>query len=136
MPSGRETGRFFPADRLLDARDFSRVLRRGRRRRSPELVVVVHQREGPALNPAGKASRPSFDCRLGITTSRKVGNAVVRNRFKRRTRAWFRTRRSELEPGTDLVVIARRPGARLDYRALDAQLSRLLNLPPMTDPED
>ena len=136
MSSGRETGRFFPADRLLDARDFSRVLRQGRRRRSPELVVVVHRREGPALTPAGKASQPSYGCRLGITTSRKVGNAVVRNRFKRRTRAWFRTRRAELDAGTDLVVIARRSGAQLDYRALDAELSRLLNLPPMSDLED
>ena len=130
MPSGRETGRFFPADRLLDARDFSRVLRRGRRRQSSELVVVIHRREDPPLTPAGKSSFPTNDCRLGITTSRKVGNAVVRNRFKRRTRAWFRERRDELEPGTDIVVIARRSGAQMDFQSLDAQLSRLLGLPP------
>ena len=131
MSSGSQTGPFAPADRLLDARDFSRVLQRGRRRSSPDLVVVVHARQEAPRDPSGKVSEPTHDCRLGITTSRKVGHAVIRNRFKRRTRDWFRRRRSELAPGTDIVVIARRSGARLDFRALDARLSELLALSPM-----
>jgi ribonuclease P protein component len=66
--------------------------------------------------------------RLGITTGRKSGNAVIRNRFRRRVRAWFRERREDLEPGTDLVIIARRPGTQLGYGELDARLSELLGL--------
>jgi RNase P protein component len=60
--------------------------------------------------------------RLGITASRKVGNAVRRNRFKRRVREWFRRRRSELDPSVDLVVIARKSGAGLEMAELDRQL--------------
>jgi ribonuclease P protein component len=45
--------------------------------------------------------------RLGITVTRKVGNAVRRNRIKRLVREWFRCRQQELSP-CDLVVIAKR----------------------------
>ncbi len=49
--------------------------------------------------------------RLGITVSRRVGTAVVRNRIKRRVREAFRLRlRAMLPSGTAMVIIAR-PGA-------------------------
>jgi ribonuclease P protein component len=48
---------------------------------------------------------------LGITASRKVGNAVVRARTKRLIREAFRATRELWPPGIDLVVIAKRsPG--------------------------
>src|SRR3954469_11836101 len=45
--------------------------------------------------------------RLGLSVSRKVGNAVVRNRFKRLFREAFRLTRAELPVGLDLIVIPR-----------------------------
>jgi len=66
--------------------------------------------------------------RLGITASRKVGNAVCRNRFKRRVREWFRQRRHQLPESIDLVVIARRSGGQLAFRELDERLCWLLEL--------
>lgn len=51
--------------------------------------------------------------RLGVTVSRKVGNAVVRNRVKRWIREWFRQERVRMAPGTEVVVIARRQAAEL-----------------------
>ena len=49
--------------------------------------------------------------RLGITASRKVGNAVVRARAKRLIREAFRATRELWPPGIDLVVIVKRaPG--------------------------
>lgn len=51
--------------------------------------------------------------RLGLTVSRKVGNAVVRNRVKRRVREWFRHEADMLPSGLDIVVIARRDAATL-----------------------
>lgn len=45
-------------------------------------------------------------CRLGVTVSRKVGVAVVRNRVKRMLRETFRLERSHLSPALDLVVNA------------------------------
>ena len=64
--------------------------------------------------------------RLGITVSRKVGNAVVRNRLKRRIREWFRSERDRLREPLDLVVIARPQAAALSGTELRAQLSKQL----------
>jgi len=45
--------------------------------------------------------------RLGLSVSRKVGGAVVRNRWKRLIREAFRTMREQLPPGLDLIVVPR-----------------------------
>jgi ribonuclease P protein component len=45
--------------------------------------------------------------RLGLSVSRKIGGAVVRNRWKRLLRETFRLTQSRLPPGVDLVVIPR-----------------------------
>ena len=45
--------------------------------------------------------------RLGLSVSRKVGPAVVRNRWKRRLREAFRLARTGLPVGIDLVIIPR-----------------------------
>ena len=64
--------------------------------------------------------------RIGLTVSRKVGNAVVRNQVKRWLRESLRQRKSEI-PSMDLVVIARNSAARADYWRLDAQIETLLH---------
>ena len=63
--------------------------------------------------------------RLGVTVSRKVGNAVVRNRVKRRIREWFRSDGQGLVAGRDVVVIARASAAGLSGVESFAQLSRI-----------
>ena len=45
--------------------------------------------------------------RLGLSVSRKVGNAVVRNRWKRLLREGFRLARTNLPEGVDLVIVPR-----------------------------
>lgn len=127
---GDGTGGFRRSDRLLDSRDFRRVLRRGRRHAHRDIVVITAPVE---RKPFGSGRLKDFDSsgsRLGITASRKVGCAVVRNRFKRRLRAWFRTRRVDFDTDIDLVVIARRSGASLSLAQLDTRLSTLLGLDP------
>jgi len=68
--------------------------------------------------------------RLGVTTSRKVGNAPIRNRIRRLVRDVFRRRREALVPPQDVLVIARPGAGDLDYADVDHQLTRALRLTP------
>ncbi len=123
---GVESGRFRRTDRLLASQEFRRVMRMGRRIPHRDVVVIVSPgKDKRCENGTLATGRGS---RLGITASRKVGNAVCRNRFKRRVREWFRHRRAEFGGDLDLVVIARRSGARLGQAELDRRLSELLDL--------
>ena len=56
--------------------------------------------------------------RVGITVSKKLGHAVVRNRTRRRLREVYRLHESQFQPGWDIVVVAR-------SRAVDAGFDRL-----------
>lgn len=56
--------------------------------------------------------------RVGLTVSRKVGPAVVRNRIRRRLREIYRQRQQALPAGVDLVLIARPSAATADSVAL------------------
>jgi ribonuclease P protein component len=111
------TGRFQQADRLRRSAEFRRVTARGQRAASGSFVVLVSESARTARDPAR--------CRLGITVSRKVGGAVVRNHVKRRIREWFRAERGSLGRGVDWVVIARPPAASLPRSEAEAELSRL-----------
>ena len=95
----RDSGPFAAPAQIRRARlrkpDFVRVTQAGRRRGSRFFLVYGLDRGD--LDPA----------RLGITVTRKVGNAVRRNRIKRLVREWFR-QRSESMTGLDVVVIAKR----------------------------
>ncbi len=56
--------------------------------------------------------------RVGITVSKKLGKANVRNRIRRRLREIYRLNEDKFRPGWDIVVVAR-------TRAVDAEFSRL-----------
>jgi ribonuclease P protein component len=64
--------------------------------------------------------------RSGFVVGRRVGNAVGRNRVKRRLREAVRARQPALVSGMDLVWIARPPIAAADYAAIGAAVGQLL----------
>jgi len=65
--------------------------------------------------------------RVGFTVTKKIGNAVVRNRMKRRFRALARETLPELGiVGADNVLIGRAGGIERDYSSLASELKRAL----------
>ena len=63
--------------------------------------------------------------RVGLTVSRRVGNAVVRNRVKRWLREVVRHRRSSLD-SWDVVIIAKPTAAGVGLHSLDTQVEQML----------
>ncbi|MDO5628524.1 MAG: ribonuclease P protein component [Mobilicoccus sp.] len=100
--------------RLRRHDDFSRA---SRGRRGGTRLVVVHMR----------ASQPTVpECRVGFVVSKAVGNAVVRNRVKRRLRAVMAGLLPELPAGHDVVVRANPAAATADSAALATDLTRVI----------
>lgn len=71
-----------------------------------------------------KTEQPSF--RLGLSVSKKVGNAVVRNRIKRYIRQVFLELSPDLQPDHDYIVIARKPAADLDFHQTKSSLIHVM----------
>jgi len=116
-----------PPGRLTKRHEFLRVARARRKKVMPGVVVQALGRPEAA---AGASAR------LGFTVSRKVGNAVMRNRARRRLRAAAReVVPGEAAPGADYVLIGRkatldRPYAELcrDLRKAVRGLNRRMGL--------
>jgi ribonuclease P protein component len=111
--------RFPRARRIRKRREYLRVQGAGRRVSGKLFQFFVLKRDdfqGPGL-----AVGPRF----GITVTRKVGNAVIRNRIKRIVREGCRHLGHQFAPGTDVVVLARTGAERLPAAAFRAELSEL-----------
>ncbi len=105
--------------RLKTRADFLRVAAARRRAARPGLVLQAARRS----SDSGEA--PAV--RVGFTASRKVGNAVVRNRAKRRLRAAAAdVLARDGRPGTDYVLIARGTTGARGYAELVGDLAAAL----------
>jgi len=98
---------FGRAQRIKQGRDFVRTRQEGQR-----LVtgcLIANWRRLPASAPT----------RLGVITSRKIGEAVVRNRARRLLREAFRLHQHDLTPALDLVLVARPSIAGKPFAAVE-----------------
>ncbi len=64
--------------------------------------------------------------RFGLSTGRKLGGAVVRNRVRRRLREVLRAMAPSFQPGWDVLIIARPAILNTDHETLVGALRRLL----------
>lgn len=64
--------------------------------------------------------------RVGYTVTKKLGNAVVRNRIKRRLRAVVYTMRGVLRPGCDYILIARPVAATRNFADLQSDFQQAM----------
>jgi len=64
--------------------------------------------------------------RLGIIASKKIGNAVARNRAKRIFREIFRQIKHRIEPALDIVIISGKDVVKIPYRVIEKELSNAL----------
>lgn len=104
---------FQKSQRLLKSSDFRGLFDAGIKVVDAHLVVVA---------TPSKMKR----ARLGLVVSKKVGNAVHRNRVKRRLREIFRYGQNQV-PVWDIVVIARSSACRIDFNDLTQSFERCLN---------
>lgn len=96
-PGAVGRGRFTPAQRVRKRSEYKLIQSQARRVSTASFALLIFARE-PSKTGA----------RLGIVVSRRIGNAVVRNRVKRLVREAFRATRELWESDVDLVVIARK----------------------------
>lgn len=63
--------------------------------------------------------------RVGITVSKKLGKAVVRNRVRRRLREVYRLNEEKFLPGWDIVIVARSRAVEVSFQKLNESLLSL-----------
>ena len=103
----------------------------------PRLVMLSKPEDFAALQGEGTVRSHSLlvvrirrtgleETRFAMSTGRKLGGAVVRNRVRRRLREALRVMAPSFQPGWDVLIIARPPVLAVDYKTLTASLHNLL----------
>ena len=108
---------------LKQNHEFRRLYQKGKSAVSPYFAVYCR-----------KTGRPQS--RLGITTGVKLGNAVKRNRVRRRIRELYRTNEHRFSSGYDIVVVARTRAIFARYSELERSFLRLMKKLELLAPEE
>jgi ribonuclease P protein component len=99
---------------ICENRDFRRIYARGKSVVTPQIVIYISKNRQKTL-------------RIGITTSKKIGNAVMRNRSRRIIREAFREISPQIKRGYDIILVARGKTPYLKSTDVKNQLIRQLS---------
>ncbi|GIP18445.1 ribonuclease P protein component [Paenibacillus montaniterrae] len=100
--------------RLRNREDYSRVYRGGRSFANGQFVVYWSKQ--PSAQPF----------RVGISASKKIGNAVVRNRMRRLVKEIVRHMEGQIVPYVDFILIVRKPAVTMSYAELERSIKHVL----------
>jgi ribonuclease P protein component len=101
-------------ERLLNRKDFVNLNRLGKKYRTKHFTIILKD-NGQDIS------------RLGITVSKKIGNAVKRNKVKRLLREFFRLNKLCCPKGYDIVIIANNGAADLLFSELKEELGEIIH---------
>lgn len=100
--------------KIIKRAEYVRLSQSGKKIQDPCFIIIYEK---------GDQNFP----RLGITVSRRVGNAVVRNRVKRRVREWFRLQQAGWRGCWNVNVIAKKKAAGLPFQGVALSLENMMN---------
>ena len=102
--------------RLKKRKDFKRIYLRGKSYSNRELVVYIFK--NPTVD----------DYRIGISVSKKIGNAVIRNKIKRLIKEVLhnKLKQIKIKRNVDIIIIARKPTINMKYTDFERSIVDLL----------
>jgi ribonuclease P protein component len=109
--------------RLTRSNDFKRVRSSGKSHAHPLVVLVTLPATENAL-------------RVGVTAGRSVGGAVQRNRAKRLLREIMRELLPQIQPGWDLILVARQPLLTANFQQVQAAVLQLMQRARLVKPSN
>ncbi|MCA0972346.1 ribonuclease P protein component [Halobacillus litoralis] len=102
------------AYRIKKNEEFQKIFKHGQSFANRQLVVYYQK----------KSDQKHF--RIGLSVSKKIGNAVLRNQVKRYLRQAFLEMEEEIRPDYDLVIIARKPTNQMNLHEIKRSLTHVL----------
>ncbi|RSK29195.1 ribonuclease P protein component [Bacillus sp. HMF5848] len=107
--------------RLKKNEDFQVMFQKGRSMANRQFVLYYLKKDD------------EISFRVGLSVSKKLGNAVTRNRIKRMIRRFFQEHKDMLPTGYDYLVIARKPVADMNYSEAERSLGHVLYKADLTN---
>ncbi|MFT3732990.1 MAG: ribonuclease P protein component [Hyphomicrobium sp.] len=109
----------------LKARSEFLAVRGGRRQSTP--AFLIEMRERPAAAAVRRGSPSDGGPRFGFTITKKIGNAVTRNRIRRRLKEAFAAETRDAKLGScDYVIVARQAALERPFELLRRDIHRAL----------
>ncbi len=99
--------------RIKKNKDFQVVFKKGNSFANRQFVLYILQ----------KPEEKEF--RIGLSVSKKIGNAVTRNKVKRLIRQVFSEEKHRISNGKEFIIIARKPAAEMNYHEVKGSLNHL-----------